>query len=412
MSTTSEVSHSDLSGLPTHGTAKITNVEHLASYNWIEAPVATIAVPGGPPLWSPAKHPKQVKKDSGHVYIAQNAARHPESPMEPLFRALFIEHPDFNIRETDLVSDRNNIRKLLAFVDPATSRNSHEAFTIRAEFVEGTVIFCREEAKVQEFIGPNEFRGFGHEFEKSYTKPSVSESTGHHRIISYGFCDLRFLIRYETDGYVDDRGAPADKDQEGDMTDLLRSLSLNEDRPHGAGGAASSKLTIWKTGIKVPLTSTLEIKTRVAHKSLSIDEVAPQLWVSQTPKLVRAYHNKGVFDPPRVEDVTALVKQWEGRKGEALQKLGALIHKIIEVLKEYSSATIRFVPDDRKLIISREETRNLLPRDLYCEWANTMPSDSKQHNAGEPCATGATVSGVVPCGNICAEIHRNQSERT
>ncbi|PPJ57990.1 hypothetical protein CBER1_11868 [Cercospora berteroae] len=392
MSATSEVSHSDLSVLPTYGTARITNVEHLASYNWIEAPIATIAVPGGPPVWSPANYSKQVKKDSGHVYIAQNAARHPESPMEPLFRALFIERPEFNISETDLVSDRNNIRKLLAFVDPATSTNSLESFTIRAEFVEGTVIFCRDEAKVQEFIGKNEFRGFGHEFEKAYTKPTVSKSTGHHRIISYVFCDRRFLIRHETDGYVDARGAPAGKYQEGDMIDLLRSLSLNEGLPTGEGAAASSKLTVWKTGIKVPLTSTLEIKTRVVHKPLSIDEAAPQLWVSQTPKLVRAYHKRGVFDPPSVEDVTALVKEWEEKNEEALQKLGALIHRIIEVVKEYACATIRLVPEDGKLIIGREEARNMLPRDLYSKWTDAMSSDLGRPDADEPCATGVTES--------------------
>lgn len=70
--------------------AIITDVKHLASYNWIEAPTPTIVVPGSPAQWSPPQGNRCVKKDSGLVYIAQNAARHPDSPLEPLFRSLYI----------------------------------------------------------------------------------------------------------------------------------------------------------------------------------------------------------------------------------------------------------------------------------------------------------------------------------
>lgn len=57
--------------------------------------------------------------DSGLVYIDQNAARNPRSPLEPLFRALYTEHPSFDPRVVDLVTDRNKIRKLLLFVQGA-----------------------------------------------------------------------------------------------------------------------------------------------------------------------------------------------------------------------------------------------------------------------------------------------------
>lgn len=77
--------------------------------------------------------------------------------------------------------------------------------------------------------------------------------------------------------------------------------------------SATLKLTIKEEGQVVPLESTLEIQTRVFHKPLEIQDVAPQLWVSQTFKLVRAYHRKGTFQGPEVEDVTALIKRWEER---------------------------------------------------------------------------------------------------
>lgn len=93
-------------------------------------------------------------------------------------------------------------------------------------------------------------------------------------------------------------------------------------------------MIIKEEGQGVPLASTLEIKTRVLHKPLEIQEVAPQLWISQTPKLVRAYHQNGTFQRPVVEDVAAVIKNWEERKQNDLQKLAALIRKIINLAKE------------------------------------------------------------------------------
>jgi hypothetical protein len=131
--TIAEISRVDLPNLNTPLVASITSVKHLSSYNWIEAPSPTIAVPGSPPLWSAPEGPRRPKQDSGHIYIDQNAARHPDSPLEFLFRALYIANPSFNLRSVDVVTDRNNIRKLLSFINPGSSRNGLEAFTIKIE---------------------------------------------------------------------------------------------------------------------------------------------------------------------------------------------------------------------------------------------------------------------------------------
>lgn len=98
--TVSKISCLDLREFETPALALITNVKPLSSYNWIEAPNATptIAVPGSPALWSAPRVSRRLKKDSGLIYIAQNAARHPESPLKPLFRALYTTHPLFDIR--------------------------------------------------------------------------------------------------------------------------------------------------------------------------------------------------------------------------------------------------------------------------------------------------------------------------
>ena len=395
--TLAEISRRDLLDLSTPPLALITDVKHLSSYNWIEAPTPTIAVPGSPSLWSAPRTPRQLKKDSGLIYIAQNAARHPDSPLESLFRALYIANPSFDIRSTDVITDRNNIRKLLSFINPHSTRNGLETFTINIEVAKNTAIFSRAETATHEFIGLHEFRGFGHEFEKAYTTSQISGSTGHHRIISYRFGDLNFIVRHETDGYIDaGTRTPSSnsKEPENDsLSSMLGSLSLSPTNSPPTG----SKLTIREEGQVIPLESTLEIKTRVSHKPLKIEEVAPQLWVSQTFKLVRAYHQKGTFQRPEVEDVAALIKRWEERNQTDLRKLAALITKILNVVKKCGgNAIVKYDVKGDKLVVLKVDGKKILPKDLYSKWDDRDNSEAEtntEHDAGAESAV-KLVDGV------------------
>lgn len=87
----SETSWQDLQELEISAFASTTDVKPLSSYSWIEAPNAkfTIAILGSPALWSAPGRTRRAKKNSGLIYIAQNAAHHLDSPLEPLFRAIF-----------------------------------------------------------------------------------------------------------------------------------------------------------------------------------------------------------------------------------------------------------------------------------------------------------------------------------
>lgn len=380
----SEITRRDLQELEIPASATITDVKHLSSYNWIEAPsnTPTIAVPGIPALWSPPTASQRLKKDSGLIYIAQNAARHPGSPLEPLFRALYITNPSFDIGSIDVVTDRNNIRKLLSFIDPSSTRNGLEAFTMNIEVTKNTALFCRDEAKTTEYIEPHEFRGFGHEFEKAYTVNQVNGSTGHHRIISYRFSDLTFVVRYEADGYIDEimRASPsqARHGTQGDISSILGALSLSPNDKSSGIPLAGSKMKIEKEGKVVPLELILEIKTRVSHRPLEIQEISTQLWVSQTPKLVRAYHQKGTFQRPEVEDVTDIIKGWEERKQDELRILAALIQKIIIAVKEVGgNFTLNYDVDGDKLVINKVERQEMLPKDLYSKWNNVDHSETE-----------------------------------
>jgi hypothetical protein len=370
--TTPEISRLDLKDFKSTS-ASITDIKHLSSYNWIEAPTPTICVPGCPSLWSPSKVSKRLKKDSGLVYIAQNAARHPESPLEPLFRALYLSDPTYDIRAIDIVSDRNNIRKLLSFINPSSTRNGLEPFTIGVEVTGNIAVFCREETATTDFIAPHEFKGFGHEFEKANTVSQIEGSTGHHRIISYRFGDLSFIVRYEADGYVTTptkgSSSTSTEQENNNLSNLLESLSLTSTILPPKQKPTSSKLTIREGGKTTPLSSTLEIKTRISHRPLPFPEIAPQLWLSQTTKLVRAYHTKGVFQIPEVEDVGGQIWSWEEGHREDLGRLAGLIKRIVELSKGCGGrATLRYDERNDRLTVRKAEGRRMLPADLYSKW--------------------------------------------
>lgn len=370
-----QISRSDLFDLKRPDTASITNVKHLSSYNWIDAPTPTIAAPGSPPLWSNPNVPRQVKKDRGHVYIDQNAARCPDSPLEPLFRALYITDPLFDIIPIDLISDRNNLRKLLSFVDLDVNEFPVKAFTINAELIGNTVLFGRQEEKVEEYIGPADFQGYGREFEKAYTTPSGPRSTGHHRIISYDFGGFRLLVRYEADGCTESvpmTHADERKSGDDDLAQRLESMSLNQSTV-----SSRSKLTVREEGYVAPSESILEIKTRVRHKPISIERVAPQLWISQTSKLVRAYHIVGKFEIPRVEDVGRKIKGWEESNQKSLKILAALIAKIITLVKKHSRVIVKYEPEREKLIFQTSNEGKMLPDDLYARWEAARSAGSR-----------------------------------
>ena len=407
-----EISRADLQGFSTPPSASITDVTHLSSYNWIEAPTPTIAVPGSPSLWSPPKNPRKVDKDSGRIFIAQNAARHPDSPLEPLFRALYIAKPSFDIRPIDVVTDRNNIRKLLSFINPMSTGRQLEPFTINVEVAGSTAIFSRAETATIEYIGPDKHIGFGHEFEKAYTTDQISGSTGHHRIISYCFGDLNFIIRHETDGYVDTgAGKPSSSSQESEndsLSRMLGSLALSPGNSTPDTTFHGSKLTVRAEGKITALESTLEIKTRSARRPLDIQEVIPQLWVSQTSKFVIAYHYSGMFQPPNVQDLTSRITKWENDNQADLRKLVALIDKIRDVVKgNGGKAVLEYDVEKQKLVIRKDTGQKMLPQDLYAKWDDSDDSEADiktDHDAGTDSAgkhgtegkTKAETKSIVP----------------
>lgn len=260
-----------------------------------------------------------------------------------MFRAIYEMHPEFDMRTIDVVICRNTMAKLLDSII-----GTPKSFEIDVESIGNAVMFVRKEKKTTEVI--EGFRGYGFTFPEEYTRwdSEVKGSSSHHRIAQYDFAGLKILLRFETDGYLVDQASiaegvsPPAQGNELKVTNaatiqkLGDSLTLSEQPP-----IADQKLSILTGGRKIDQHATIEIKTRAAHKILDMNSVLPRLWMSQTCNLIAAYHKAGRFDNIQVVDVRSRVKSWEEHNALKLQKLGALIRRIVSTVRDSTTKKCR-----------------------------------------------------------------------
>jgi len=127
----------------------------------------SVETSGAPSIWDPPKLPISIKPDRGHIFVDQNAFRHPTSPLEPMLLAVLDSNPSFDFNKIDIITDRSNLRKLLKFA----SGKSHQDFEIAVEVVDETVLFTSLTKRPRTYIGPEQSGGYGFQFEKAFTKP-------------------------------------------------------------------------------------------------------------------------------------------------------------------------------------------------------------------------------------------------
>ena len=122
------------------------------------------------------------------TYADSNGHRMPSAPHLPLFRAIDTVYSDaarepIDWSQIDIITDRNNFRKLLSWIDWTGS--VAEEFRIDLQLCGiGTVLMQRWEPRTT-----HNAVGFGDSFEResTYPSPGCEEGTlaGHHRVISY-----------------------------------------------------------------------------------------------------------------------------------------------------------------------------------------------------------------------------------
>lgn len=295
--------------------------------------------------------------------------------MEPTVLAALAQNAH-SIRDDDVVACGSTLGNLLRFI-----RGEDKQFRILVELVEGAVFFVRRENTPRELIP--DVKGYGHSFPEAYTTwdADVKGSVSHQRVISYRFGGLGFLVRFEGDGYIlaageDEKNSRSHigppQSTEGNVKAAVDALpaALDQSRVTAIAPSAGSDLTVSSAGKLVDQEHIFDLKTRsIRRKEAATFEDTfadqlPRLWVSQVPKFILAYHDRGRFEDVTVKDARGDVKVWEREQADVLSRLAALIHHIIDLVKSRP---------DRKLELRHVRAGILEVREQLVDAGDALP---------------------------------------
>ncbi|CAE6481139.1 unnamed protein product [Rhizoctonia solani] len=373
------------SGNPDSTPVEVTNLKALGSYNWVEDTIPTIAIPGHPPVWKDQPLPIRLREDLGAPFFDDNIARNISFPLEPDILAIEVSQaadPDFDLSKEniDIVSNRNNLRKLINFANSG-GRNAGryiDKFRIDAQLALNgrTMILTRYEKPryktqvpvQQKNDGPQQsarqqpnngrtqrkpFIGFDHIFERMCTEelPTIRASDsggsvslrpiGYHRIVRYDLLGLRFLVRSRVDTMQNPGDLQLDSTSETEIDSLTKALEKTglESDPERVEAETpllqeeESGVRYVKFGKHVPQDHLMDIKV-VPNGKVDWNNAYPQYLLSQTPSL-RVATRATVRD----QDFVAQLKTYDLDSLKTEHEIQAQrFRNLVSVLKEMRQA--------------------------------------------------------------------------
>ena len=239
-------------------------------------------------------------------------------------------NPNFRMDEIDVLVNRNSLRKLLKFCHG----HRQDSFRLNIYLIRNTLIVERFEKSVVEKGRASDRRGYGHNFEKSFTQlpPEMDDSTGHHRLIQYDLGNLKVAVRSETDASYDEfNGNERNVRFEGEAapnetyTNLAQTFSrLDISAANGQSDAVSgTNITTLGKGSGSNQTHLAEIKT--GKQAFAMGKIMPQVWFGRTPFLIKGHHVAGTFDRVEVTKISDEFEAWEMKAGNQ-EALGKVVH--------------------------------------------------------------------------------------
>ena len=362
--------------------------------------------------------------DHGVRLIDQNGFRMGPfaSCLLPLFRAADVvaeEHTDVSVdwSSVDVVTDRNNLRKLLRWLQnpevPANngavagssdpSKEAGLSFVaareaalrdFRIDFQLGgrkTVLLHRWEKRTRELAQPPR-SGCGLNFEQESTRPAKGclRSTGHHRIVTYvsiqpacyGDRDshvyhtchtqdmggLKLVVRCEVDACLPQPEATTSRAANGTTTlALSEPKTANDDNlanmmseldvsspssPEDPPSESITDINVIRAGTIVPQSDTIEVTTRSVRYIDEFDwtEQYPQLFLSYTPNIFLAVHDRGTFE----RMIQRKLGTSELRAVEQSPRIQRAFRQLVAVLREIQALATSFGKDARLSLVCRD----------------------------------------------------------
>lgn len=382
------------------GEGSITKCEHVASYSWTNDENPTIMVPGKqpfrksittsstvwrtrrysaytgkgkPPLWTPLTEPQRLKEDSGTYFRDPNSAKFPTFPTEPAVRALFETDPNFATAEVDIFACGSTMGNLLRFV-----MSIYKPFRFNIDLVGSTLFLVRKENDPREVI--KGVRGFGHTFPDAYTtwEKDVRGSETHQRLCRYELGRFNCVLRFECDGYLSQ--GQVQTFESSSSTEICKGDGLLGSFSNFILGrdtvAKSDVITLKKGGSVVPQHTIFDLKTRSGQygRHIDMEDFYPQLWIRQIPNFIIAYHDGlGTFPTAdiHVENIEHKLQAWEKRNKVAVQRLIALLDKIICISQQHRGSLLEvYCPSVDRIEIRKQhgEGVHALPPELMAKW--------------------------------------------
>jgi hypothetical protein len=376
-----------------------TNVKALGSYNWIESSDPTIAIPGEyilstsptsahtiatqrtghPTVWTNPTLPVNLRDTPGAAHFDENVARKCGFPLEPVLRAISLTQatlgaPDFKLSDEriDIVTNRNNLRKLFQLVSSRTGPK----FRIDAQLAPNgrTLVLTRYEPNV----GPKNTRNptsdnYDHMFERTasvYAHPVLGGTdedgtevqlrpVGYHRIVRYDMLGMRFLVRSRVDSMINETMEP----EVDELARVLEGTHLRTNTSHPRVSVVQvdgSKLRHVLHGKDVPQDKVMDIKTIRAVQnvywydlnflsqqvhwdplSFSRGTVYPQLFLSQTPTLKVASRSGQSITKLETHTIDTLAREHE-KQSNQFRALVGVLEQMRKIMQEHGGSAQPF----------------------------------------------------------------------
>jgi hypothetical protein len=336
------------------------NYKSIASYNWkpqstIEKPV--MLIPGKASLLVSNLSNQQLSKSKYEQMCDENRYFMSEYPIEPIFRAVLECSPSFDFKSVDFVTDRNNLRKLLDFIEG----NRNEAFRIDFQMIGDTLVLVRNDENAKNFCDD-----YGKDFELKYTEATVDHGA-YRQIVAYKLGTFQMVVRFEVDCVEELSENSTDTDE------LIASMAaFNLDNPKQFD--KKSKLNFIKSGdFKKDLKQNLiEMTTKSVYQGKYEYPKSKwnQMFFSNTDYLLIGWHSRGMLQKIEklpFDQVTRKCGRDANGIKSSMSRLNDLLNKLKSIAaKECEGAIIFHHEIDRNALkIFRVSNKNgCLPKEL------------------------------------------------
>ena len=264
----------------------------------------------------------------------------------------------FRFDDVDLITNRNNLRKLLQWIEGAARHD----FRIDLDRVNGTLLMTPWESNDSVLCSGSHNPAYGSNFEKNFSshQEDLVDCTSHRRVIYYTLGSLKCVVRSEVDAYHTKAGGARS------LTGLVSAppQAASNKNHHPVTSTDTYKPTeVLHRGLEIHTADTLEIKS--CRDRSYLEGLIPQLWFSRTPWMMIGYHHEGTFARVQEWNTASRFTRWGLRHQESLQNLAGLIAELKGVVHVAKAPLRSHLPGKQELEKDEAGFKSIQARSIH-----------------------------------------------